>query len=420
MTTPKGKNIADVQRLNRTLVLKTIHRVGPTSRAEISEITGLNKATVTNIVNDLIQWGVVIERGLATGKSGRRTIIIEMATEKYASIGVWLTRRHFVVGIYDLYGRCRTQERFSVGINHPFDKLMSEMTVQVKKMIASCNDKKILGTALALPGPYIKREGKIALLTGRQDWQNLEIVNGLQDLVKTPLIAEHDTNAAVMAEWCKAYSIDGKDSILCIMVGQGVGAGLIENGEVITGSLGVAGEIGHMSIDYNGAKCECGNYGCLEQYCSTLAIQKQVHELAAGGFQNTECTAESTIHEIISAYKNNDQLARKVINEAAAYLGYGIANVVNLFNPGKVIIGDELSEAGDDFLKIIKDNVKKRVVPDIYRNMQISLSTLKDSVLTGATIYLFDELVKTPEVFQLDMETENLGDKLNIFQNLAQ
>lgn len=394
----KGKNIVDVQKMNRSLVLQTIHKKRSTTRAEISKLTGLNKATVTNIVGDLINWGVVNEVGPAIGKSGRRTIVIELAREHYVIIGVWLTRRHFVVGLYDIYGKCKQQERFSIGLYSPLNDLLETMTKQINKAIKTCKKQVLLGVALALPGPYIKKEGRIALLTERKDWQNVEIVHKLSQSVKTPIITEHDTKAAVIAEWYYTVNYDEKESIICIMVGQGVGAGLIEGGKVVMGCLGVAGEIGHMSIDYNGPKCECGNYGCLEQYCSTLAIQKRVKKMLKN-YPETECTEESTIADIIHAYKNNDYLACMVINDAARYLGYGIANVINLFNPGKVIIGDELAEAGLNFLKTVKENVKKRVVPEIFENMEISLSTLKYSVLTGVCMNLFQELVQTPEIF---------------------
>lgn len=393
----KGKNIADIQKMNRSLVIRTIQKQKSTTRAEISKLTDLNQATVTNIVGDLISWGVVKETGLIAGRSGRRSIKIELATENYAIIGVRLTRRHFIVGVFDLYGECRCSERFSVGLTSPIEELLDKMVAQIRQKSSMCRGQSVLGITLALPGPYIKRKGEIALLTGRQEWQRVDIADRLRRETGFSVITEQDANAAVMAEWCSTQNYDETASIVSIMVGQGVGAGVIENGKLVTGSLGIAGEIGHMSIQYNGRRCECGNYGCLEQYCSTLAVQRQIKELLHK-YPETVCTEDSNIEDIIRAYLEGDCLAVSVIDDAARFLGYGIANIVNVLNPQRIFIGDELSKAGDRFLNIVKESVKERILPELYDNMEIVISQLNDSVLRGACMLLMKEMVREPEI----------------------
>lgn len=395
----KGKNKTDLQQMNRSLVLKTIQGQQRISRVEISKLTGLNQATVTNIVGDLIEWGIVEEVGLSTGKNGRRSIMLGLAVEKYAIIGIWLTRRHFIVGLFDIYGECRQQDCFSIGLNSPINELVDQMVFQIKKKAKLCKDQCILGVTLALPGPYIKKEGQIALLTARQGWQNVNISQKLSEKTGLRVIAEHDVKAAAVAEWFYTQHYDDTASLLCIMPGQGVGAGVIDNGRLLTGSMGFAGEIGHMSIRYDGPRCECGNYGCLEGYCSTLAIQKRVKELAEE-YPETMCTEECGITEILEAYSKGDPLAGLVIDDAARYLGYGIANIANLYNPEKIIIGDELSKAGERFLNIVKESAKERILPKVYDNMNIVFSSLPDSVLSGACLLLIEEMVKTPDSFR--------------------
>lgn len=403
----KGKNIVYVQKLNRSLVIRTIQKKHQTTRTEISEKTGLNKATVTNIVNDLINWGIVREVGFAAGKYGRRSIALELATDSFDIIGIWLTRRHLHIGLYDIYGECRFKECASIGLNSPVEELIDQMSFQIERLKNNISRKKVLGVALALPGPYIKNAGKIALLTERHDWQNVDIVQRLRERIDLDIIAEHDANAAVTAEWCYTENYDEKASLLCIMAGQGVGAGIVEDGRIFHGCLGVAGEIGHMSVDCNGVKCECGNYGCLEKYSSSLAVMKKVKNRISGG-EHTVCTENSSFRDIVYAYKNGDALVKEVIDEAARYLGYGIANIVNLFNPAKIIIGDEMSLAGERFLDVIKATVKERVIPDMYNNMEIKLSTLSDSVLRGVCMTLMEEIVRRPEDFFNRQDNGNL------------
>ncbi len=395
----KGKNKTDLQQMNRSLVLRTIQGQQRISRVEISKLTGLNQATVTNIVGDLINWGIVEEVGLSTGKNGRRAIMLSLAVENYAIIGIWLTRRHFIVGLFDIYGECRQQECFSIGLNSPINELLDQMVFQIRKKARLCRNQFILGVALALPGPYIKEEGQIALLTARQGWQNVNIAQKLSEKTGFRVMAEHDVKAAAVAEWFYTLNYDDDASLLGIMPGQGVGAGVIDNGRLLTGSMGLAGEIGHMSIRYDGPRCECGNYGCLEGYCSTLAIQRRVKELA-GEFPQTVCTEDCSITDLLKAYAEGDVLARHVIDDAARYLGYGIANIANLYNPGKIIIGDELSKAGDRFLEIVKESARERIQPKVYDHMSIVYSTLPNSVLSGACLILIEEMVKIPDSFR--------------------
>ncbi|MDO4313976.1 MAG: ROK family protein [Eubacteriales bacterium] len=404
-----GKNIVDIQQMNRSLILRTILRKHRTTRVELSNLTGLNKATVTNIVGDLITWGAVREVGLIAGKSGRRSIEIELVAEQYVTIGVWLTRRHFMVGAFDIYGECLFSERFSVGLYSPIEDLISQMVDQIQRAEKRCQDKTILGVAVALPGPYIKREGRIALLTKRREWQRVDIAQRLRDELSMEVFTQHDADAAVMAEWCHAENMDASSSVLCIMVGHGLGGGIIEDGKIISGCLGVAGEIGHMSIRYDGPRCECGNFGCLEQYCSSFAIQRRIKELLKV-YPNTECTEDIGLSEVIRLYKKDDPLATYVVDEVARYLGFGIASLVNLFNPKKIIIGDELSEAGEKFLDMIKCTVKERVLSEVYNNMEIKLSTLSDAVLQGICISLVEYVVKKPEMFIRNSQPQPEGD----------
>lgn len=396
----KGKNIVDIQRMNRTLVLKTIRDKKITTRTEISEQTGLNKATVTNIVSDLISWGVTREKGLVIGKAGRRSIAIELAAERYGIISVWLTRRHLHIGIFDFWGESENIKTFPIGIKSPIDELIEEICQHIENLIEQVkNKKRILGIAVALPGPYIKKDHKIVLLTDRPDWQNVDIAARLAERFDYDIFTEHDVNAAVMAEWSLVNHFENKASIMCIMVGQGVGSGIIEEGKLVHGQLGVAGEIGHMSICYNGELCKCGNRGCLENYCSTLAIQKKVHKQSKD-HPDSMCNETSSVGDIIRAYKADDVLAGKIIDEAAQALGYGIISAINMLNPGKIIIGDELSHAGERFLRIVKETVKERIIPEIYSNVEITLSSLSDSVLKGVSVAYTEEIMKNPEIFE--------------------
>ncbi|MDO4518992.1 MAG: ROK family transcriptional regulator [Eubacteriales bacterium] len=394
----KGKNIADVQRMNRSLVIRTIYRKGRTTRAKISKSTGLNKATVTNIVGDLINWGLVREAGLISGSSGRRSIEIELASEEYLIIGVWLTRHNLRMGVFDLKGEVCELKHFNIGLYSVMDNVIEQMIDEIKIVQNNLNGKHLLGVAVALPGPYIKKDGEIALLTRRREWQNIDILNRLRIETGLTVISEHDAGAATMAEWMYTEQCNDEVDMMCIMVSHGVGAGVIEKGKLLTGCAGLAGEIGHMSIDYDGPQCECGNRGCLELYCTSHYARERVLELKEN-YPDTICTDQFTAIEFANAYRAGDALAIVIVNEIARYLGYGIANVVNLYNPKKIIIGDEISESGVEFLNVVKETVKERCLTKVYDNLEITLSNLKYSTLQGICIAFMNEMIERPEVF---------------------
>ncbi len=399
--TLKGQNSLDVQKQNRSLIIRILNQKGITTRAEISELTGLNKATVTNIVNDLISWGAVREIGMSTGKSGRRTILIELIRENYAVIGAWLKRNEFISGVYDIQGNVFYEESVEFSRNDDNESILDVMCTQLARCVSEADEKKILGVAVALPGPYIKKEGKIALITGRKKWIEGDIEKELRSHLNQYIFTEHDANAATMAEWYQADKEDESANLMCIMVGHGVGGGVIEHGKLISGSLGTAGEIGHMSIRYDGRQCECGNFGCLETYCTIEALMDDVSKLLPK-YPDSLCHKDKSFKGIVKAYHENDALALEAVNQIADYLGYGIVNAVNFTNPGQIIIGDELpASLGDAFLERVRKTVKNRLLPQIYDHMEIRLSTMDNSVLKGIVISLLDNVMDEPEKFRI-------------------
>ena len=198
----KGKNLADIQSMNRSLVLKVIQKKRQTSRAEISKLTGLNKATVTNIVNDLINWGVVKESGFLTGEGGHRSIAVELASDDFVIIGLWITRRSLHAGICNLDGNCDLVYLYPISTASPAEEVIRTICEKIDFLREANSNKKILGVAMAVPGPFIKNEDYIALITERNEWQKGGIIKKLREKIDLEMIIEHDADASCMAEWC--------------------------------------------------------------------------------------------------------------------------------------------------------------------------------------------------------------------------
>ena len=371
--------------MNRALVAKTIQKNKQVSRAEISRQTGLNKATVTNIVAELISRGTVREIGLLSGESGRRSIGLEIAAEKFLIIGVWVTRRHLRIGLLDINGTLICMDKLAGGLSDTPDKFLDVLCAKVEEILGAGHEGRILGMSIALPGPYLKEEGRFAFIADKGEWQDVDILSAVRERTGLFVYGEHDVDAFAMAEWCFTENYNENASMCCLMVGQTVGGGIIEDGRLLRGRRGIAGEIGHMSIDFNGPLCACGNHGCLEVYCSTLTLLEKMKE-RLGDWPDTVCRADMSDAQLMDACREGDALAVSLMEEAGSYLACGIANIVKIFNPEQVVIGDEYARAGDAFLEYVREETFRRLFPGFYKKTQIRMSTLSDPVLRGLAV----------------------------------
>ena len=393
----EGTSHEDMQEMNRSLVVRLLRNKQKCSRVDLAKATGLKQATITNIINDFIDWGLVIETGIINGKKGRRSIEISLNNKKFQSIGVRLSRNYFSIGLFDILG-----VGYNIKVEHIAASAGPDIVLRkIKKVVdeylrVSLGKTKILGIGISIPGPYIKSEGRIVLMTEFPGWDKVLIKNELESSLSIPIYFEHDANAGALAEWWYGSTKKENGTLVYILAGEGVGAGIVIDGNLYRGSLGIAGEIGHTSINFNGPKCECGNKGCLEHYCSTISIVNEVKNKLSN-YPKSILNRDFSMNSIFSALKGGDELAEDVIKRAARLLSFGVVNVINSYDPDTIIIGDELTKMGPKLLEIVKSVARKQILPDIYKNVQIELSSLKnDSVLLGASFLAVENILKKP------------------------
>lgn len=393
----KGTNLEDVQEMNRSLIIKLLRKTQVCSRADLAKETGLKQATITNIINDLIDCGLVKETGIIDGEKGRRSIGITLNAGMYKVVGVRLTRKYFSVGLFDIAGTEYIVKTEPIDMVHGSSAAMEKMKSAIKGILEDTKDT-IIGIGVAIPGPFFKKEGRIALMTEFPGWEKISLQDEFSSTFGLPVYLEHDANVGALAEWWLGSNRRDSGTMVYIAAGQGIGAGIVIEGRVFQGALGIAGEIGHMSIAYNGPQCECGNKGCLYQYCSTTAlirdIKSELHNYPES-ILNKDCSLKS----IFNAIETGDELSKKVFEKIAWYLGFGLVNVVNIYNPNVIIIGDEMTKAGPMFLDLIRNVVKEHVLPEIYNNLSIELSSYtNDSVLVGAGALAADRILQRPSL----------------------
>lgn len=392
----KGINQDITQELNRSLLLKNLRKEGNCSRAHLAELTGLKQATVTNIMKDFIYWGLVDETGFLNGHKGRRSIGVSINNEKYRTFGIRLSRKYYKIGVFDLSGHLVEDIKVTIPHHPDTQKIIDEMCSAANQYIQKYSSYEFLAVGIALPGPFIAKKNKIALLVGAEEWEDINIKECFEKELKLPVFLEHDSNAGAFSHMWDLKDSYHSEILIYFSVGPGIGAGIIIDNELYTGTLGIAGEIGHTSIDVHGLPCPCGNRGCLDLYASSTALLQNINQ--AMGRNNGSLL---TLTEVTGLIAQNDPVCIKCFTEACEYLGYSIANVVNMINPDIIIIGDEMSKIAPKLMEdIIKTAVKSRILPELWDNLTIEISKgKKDAMLTGAAIVAINHIFENPGLF---------------------
>jgi predicted NBD/HSP70 family sugar kinase len=398
MNTTQGKNLEDIQKMNRNLLIRLLVNGEITSRIALAKESNLKQATISNIISDFIDWGLVRETGLINNGIGRPIRGIRFCKECFWSISVRLSRNYIQTAVIDMAGNFCDPKQYLIDNKVELPIIIENLIVQIRKILKVYKDKYFLGISIAIPGPWISNHRKLAYFTGFTMWEDLDVGKTIEKKVGLQVFVEQDANIALMAESQFHSWTFNKQLVLLVMMGQGIGGAIYSNSEIMRGNLGIAGEIGHMSINSNGIPCECGNVGCLERYASTLTIVNNARSRI--GSVLSVLTAKSTIDDIIEAYKNHDGLAVSCINEAAVYLGHALASLSNVLNPGVIIIGDELSAAGNFFLEEVKKAFNSRVTPAVQDSTEISLSSVKDNpYLLGGIQVVIEGCLTKPNFF---------------------
>ncbi len=390
----KGQNSEAMLETNRSLILQILAKHDVCSRVQIAEETGLKQATITNLVNDLIGRGIVEEVGNMEGKKGRRRIGIALRAEHYKVIGIKVARGSYSVGLFDLKGNHLLTDpiqKIAVKDSH---RMLEQVKRRIQELLDQYED--IYAIGIAVPGPYLRYEGRIMVMSEFPGWNDIHFIEEFDGKFGIPVYIEHDANAGALAEWRYGGHDLEQGVLVHFLASEGIGAGIVSNGVIFSGSHGIAGEVGHISINSEGKRCECGNRGCLETYCSSIAFEKHAREQLQNYPESVLYgKAEFGAQDIFAAARQGDAFCIEQVRRAGYYMGCGIANVVNIYDPDVVVISDIMSGGGGLLLEESKATVKDRILPGLYDRLKITFSTLPiDPILHGAAAIATDQLLK--------------------------
>ena len=244
------------------------------------------------------------------------------------------------------------------------DAVVTRIVDLARASIARANGREIAGVGIGSPGPLDTKTGMV-LLTPNLGWVNMPLRDRVASALGLPATLDNDANCAIFGEWWRGAA-RGVEHVVGLTIGTGIGGGIVLHGDIYRGASDIAGEIGHMTIDSNGRRCKCGNYGCLEAYASGPAI-------AARAVEGIEAGADSALPRLVGgdlrkitaqvvydAAHEGDEFALEVVRDTAKFLGAGVANIINIFNPQVVVICGGVTRAGDKLFVPLRSEVKRR------------------------------------------------------------
>jgi len=361
---------------NEQLVLATLIEEKSISRAQISKMTGLNKASVSDIANKLIDNQFIHEvgSGESTTSGGRKPILLQLNKSAGLTLTIDLGYDYVSYLVTYLNGEVLKKETLSIQVDKSSCLEVIQHIYQEQRAAAEKSPYGITSLSIAVHG--IVSDNRI-VFTPYYDLDELDLYGTLSEKLSIPIYIENEANLSALAE--KTFSTT-VSNLVSISVHSGVGAGIIVNNELYHGRDGRSGEIGHTILYPNGKKCPCGNHGCLEQYSSQKAI------LAA--FQEAKKDDQLTLYDLIMAYSTGDTIANELIKNFALYLSIGINNVIASYGPEKIYLHSTLVTEIPELLPLIKQNILSSFsVP-----VPIESSTLKESgILLGGSALSIQE-----------------------------
>jgi glucokinase-like ROK family protein len=373
--------LRNIKAVNKRMILDMIRFTpGGISRAEIARQILLTRAAVSTIIDDLERAGLVDESDTGPTTGGRRPILLEIDPRFGYIVGIDMGATHVGLVVTDFSAHVLEE------IEHPFvvadgpRSCLAIINDYLTELLGrlNLNINQVTAVGMGVPGPVVAEAGGVSSPPIMPGWDEYPIRKTLQELWHVPVSLGNDAELGALGEW--AYGAGrGETNLAYIKVGTGLGAGLLIDGQIYRGTTGTAGEIGHITIQENGPLCTCGNYGCLEAMAGGEAIARKAREaIKAGKRTQLSDLAPDTILavNVAAAAQRGDLVAQQIITEAGSHLGIAVASLVNLFNPGMVVIGGGVSQLGDLLLEPIRKTVMERSLHSSAKAVRIMSSVL--------------------------------------------
>jgi predicted NBD/HSP70 family sugar kinase len=372
---------AGMRAQNSSLLLKVIWRERHISRAEIARVTGLSPSTVSAIVAGLQHAGLVRETGAGLSRGGRRPTMIGFCDDVFTLIGVDIGASHVTVVLTDLRADVRVARSGLYPVRSDPDGALAMVRAFIDEGVRELGVslRHVIGIGVGVPSPVRPdAPGRLPPLIVPA-WRDHDVHEILTRAYGLPIFVENDANLGALAEQWWGAGRTGKD-LTYIKIGTSIGSGHIINGELYRGAGGTAGEIGHLRIDPAGPRCACGLTGCLTTFIGSEILVARAQREVAGAAGNI-----ASVGDLVRTARAGDAGARRIVADVGGHLGVAVASLMNVLNPGVVVLGGEITGVGELLLGSVRAAVRDRSVVTTFEDTGIMTSNLGDrAIAVGA------------------------------------
>jgi predicted NBD/HSP70 family sugar kinase len=389
----------NLRRRNRAAILRELLRGGETTRGKLASALSLSPATVTNVVADLAGEGLVHDTGSLPSDGGRPTTTLSVRPEGAYFIGADVGEHGVTVELFDLSLTpiVSVFRDISSHSNAPAD-ISTALSGAIDEVIASAGVGTIYGVGLGVPGVVestgdaFSANAEITIYAQSLNWPPTTL-DAIYDSTELPIFADNGAKTLATAESWFGTTQDTDDALVALL-GRGVGLGIVSGGRVLRGAASSAGEWGHTKVSIGGPVCNCGSRGCLEAYVGGAGIARRWREAGAEPSSNEE----KALGELLAAGSRGDSVATRVIDETVEILGLGLSNLVNLFNPERVVLGGwaGLALAENHLAEIAAATRQTSLVRPGGQFDLVGATLGRDAVALGAALMAVESLIQNP------------------------
>jgi N-acetylglucosamine repressor len=388
--------------INKQIALTLIQAHQPVSRAELARLMDTNRANVTFLINELLEENLVVEGARASEKvRGRKPTFLYLKSQNNCAVAIDVRASRTFMMVTDSIGR-QLGEVTSFPTALDPEKFIETLSAEVRKALKAIGENATCsGIGIVIPG-LLDRAYGFVMHAPTLKWRNVDLLQPLQrEFDGVDIHLENSGKACALAQlW--APSTDGTtvNDLVFVSVSDGIGVGVIVNGELVRGRHNTAGEFGHVPLSIDGPRCSCGAHGCWEAYVSNPATLSRYFGRSMTNRQPKDLeTSGFTVEDLIKRARGGDSRALTAINSTARYLGLGIASIINSLDPARVYIGGEITEAWDMIEPQVNDAIKERTLTaDLSRTEIVVVPTTEFPRLRGAAALVTAPAFAAPKV----------------------
>jgi predicted NBD/HSP70 family sugar kinase len=385
--------------INRRIVLNLIRERQPISRADLARQMNTGRSMITAIVGDLLAQGAIWEGATANTPRGRKPTLLHLRSHDRLAVAVDVRLTRTQLALSDFDARPIAMESFDTALAP--DELVAGLAERITRMLRMSGVSKCEGIGVVVPGMVDRRAGRV-LNSPQLGWRNVDLREALSQATGLRVMIENAPTACALGYmWLQPRTLDGNDNFAYVAVSDGVGVGLVWNSEIVRGHAETAGEFGHMPIELDGVLCMCGLRGCWEAYTSNVATLSRYFGLDPADVAARERLRSSGfgVPHLVSLASAGDEPALSALRVTARYLGIGLAAIISTVNPGRIIVGGEITLAWDLIGDVVEAATRERALTDRAAQTPIAPAPEAERArLRGATALVLAGSFSAPHV----------------------